>query len=360
MSHPKFAKGDGFQAELNQRVKQYFKDIDGRPRDCPRMYVKTTLVLAWFFSCYALVVFFATAWWNAVPLAMLLGLATAAIGFNIQHDAGHKSFSDQPWVNNLLSWTLDLVGGSSYFWHFKHGVYHHTFTNIDGHDTDIDLGLLGRLSPNQRRFWFHRWQHFYLWLLYGLVVVKWQLWDDFFSLATAKVGCHRVPRPRGWDLVVLAGGKLLFATLAFGIPLSLHDWQLVVTYYVFTMLVTGVVLSVVFQLAHCVEPAVFPLPQAAVRMESAWAVHQVVTTVDFAPRSRFLTWMVGGLNFQVEHHLFPRVSHTHYPALAGIVSRVCGEFGLPYHVYDTFWTALCAHYRWLRSMGRPALVLVTA
>src|SRR5262249_17384163 len=157
----------------------------------------------------------AATWWQAVPLAIVLSLATAAIGFNVQHDAGHKAYSERSWVNSLLARTLDLVGASSYFWHYKHGVYHHTYTNIDGHDNDIDLGFLGRLSPHQRRYWFHRWQHLYLWPLYGLVVIKWQLLDDFVTLAQGKVGSHRVPRPRGKDLAIFLFGKLLFLTLAF-------------------------------------------------------------------------------------------------------------------------------------------------
>jgi linoleoyl-CoA desaturase len=284
-----------------------------------------------------------------------VGLAAAAVGFNIQHDAGHRAYSERGWVNGLMARTLDLVGGSSYFWHFKHGVYHHTFTNIDGHDTDIDLGVLGRLSPHQPRRWFHRWQHLYLWPLYGLVVLKWHLFDDFYSLATGRVACHRVPRPRGWDLACFLFGKLGLLTLAFGLPLWLHPWWVVLPVYGLAMLVTGVVLSVVFQLAHCVEPADFPMPVDEGRMGHAWAEHQVLTTVNFAPRSRALAWLLGGLNFQVEHHLFPRVSHTHYPALARVVRGTCVDFGLPYHVYDTFWQALGAHYRWLRAMGRVAV-----
>jgi linoleoyl-CoA desaturase len=353
MTCPKFPKGNQFYIELQRRLSGYFQESGKQPRDCPRMYWKTGLILAWFFTCYALLLLVDMTWWQALPVVVLLGVATAAIGFNVQHDAGHQAYSEKSWINRLLASTLDLVGGSSYYWHFKHGIYHHTFTNIDGHDSDIDLGFLGRLSPHQRRYWFHRWQHFYIWPFYGLVVIKWQLFDDFFTLITGRIGNYRVPFPGRWDLAIFLVGKLLFITLAFVLPLCFHPWWLVLTCYGLAMLVTGVVLSVVFQLAHCLEPAAFPLPSATNHMEHNWAVHQVETTVNFAPRSRVLTWLLGGLNYQIEHHLFPRVCHTHYPALAGIVRRTCAEFGLAYHVYDTFWEALRAHFRWLRLMGSP-------
>jgi linoleoyl-CoA desaturase len=169
-----------------------------------------------------LLVFAVSVWWQALLLAVLLGLTMAGIGFNVQHDAGHHGYSNHPWVNKLMSLTLDMIGGSSYLWHWKHGVFHHTYVNITGHDTDIDLGALGRLTPYQRRLPFHRWQHLYLWPLYGLMAIKWHLYDDFHDTITGQIRGHRVPRPRGWDLATFLGGKAVFFTLAFGVPLLLH------------------------------------------------------------------------------------------------------------------------------------------
>jgi linoleoyl-CoA desaturase len=117
--------------------------------------------------------------------------------------------------------------------------------------------------------------------------------------------------------------------------------------------VTGFVISVVFQLAHVVEAADFPEAIVAPdRMNWHWANHQVMTTVDFAPRSKVVSWIVGGLNYQVEHHLFPRLCHMHYPKIAPIVARVCHRHGLPYKVNQTFSGALASHYRLLRDLGR--------
>lgn len=353
---PKFPKNSSFQSELQRRVNEFFQRSGKWQRDCPRMYLKTFLILTCFAISYVALVWFCTHWLYSVPLTIMLGLATAAIGFNIQHDAGHGAYSQWGWVNKLMSWTIDMVGGSSYMWHWKHGVFHHTYTNISGHDSDIELGVFGRLSPHQQHYFFHRWQKYYLWLLYGFVVIKWHLVDDFQSLWTGKIGEHAFPRPKRWDLFIFILGKLVFFTLAFFIPLLFHAWWIVLLYYTATVLITGIVLSVVFQLAHCDEQADFPLPVGSTgKMPDAWAVHQVHTTVDFAPRSRILTWLLGGLNYQIEHHLFPRICHTNYPAMSKIVRQTCLEYGIPYHVHATFWSAIKAHYRWLDQLGKTPI-----
>ena len=319
------------------------------------MYVKSVILLGAFALSYCLLVLVAPAWWLGVPLAVLLGLVAAAIGFNIEHDGSHQAYSDHPWVNTLAAMTLELLGGSSYVWRWKHGLVHHTYVNITGHDGDIALWPLGRVSPHQKWLPYHRWQHVYLWGLYGLLPLKWQLIGDFRCLITGRIGAHPVPRPRGWDLLIFVTGKAVFFALAFGIPLWLHPAWTVLACYGIASLVAGVVLSVVFQMAHCVGEADFPLPaEATGRVERAWAVHQVETTVDFARRSRVASWLLGGLNFQVEHHLVPRISHVRYPAIAGLVELTCREFGIRYAEHRSFWSGVTSHFRWLRQMGTPA------
>ncbi len=253
-----------------------------------------------------------------------------------------------------MALTLELIGGSSYLWRWKHVVFHHTYVNITGHDTDVDLGILARLTPHQRRLAFHRWQHLYLWPLYGVLAIKWQLVDDFRKLISGRISTQPFPRPRGWELVILAAGKATFFTVAFGIPLLFHSPGVVFFYYGVAGLVTGSVLSVVFQVAHCVEEAQFPVPRASTgRIDPAWAIHQAETSVDFARRSRMVTWLVGGLNFQIEHHLFPRISHVHYPAVSRLVEETCRDFGIRYAQYESFRAGLASHFRWLRRMGMP-------
>jgi linoleoyl-CoA desaturase len=350
----KFNNNSGFHTELKRRVEEYFQRTGARQRDCPEMYVKTGILLAGFAVTYLLLVFAAQTWWQALPLAIVLGLCLAAIGFNIPHDGGHHAYSNRAWVNRIMATVLDVFGASSYIWNQKHAVFHHTYVNITGHDSDIDLGVLGRLTPHQPRFAFHRFQHLYLWPLYGLLAIKWQLFDDFKDVITGRIGEHRFPRPKGRDLAIFIGGKATFFVLAFGIPLMVHSVLTVALFFVIASAVLGIVMSVVFQLAHCVEHAEFPLPSEDTgRMENAWAIHQVETTVNFARHSRIVAWYVGGLNFQIEHHLLPRVCHVNFPALSHLVQQVCREYGVKYAEHPTVRAGIASHFRWLRQMGMP-------
>ena len=350
----KFGASSGFHEELRRRVDEHFQRTRRRQRDCWPMYLKTAIFLGAFAAAYVLLVFVAQTWWLAAPLTVLLGLVAAGIGFNVQHDGGHHAYSDRSWINQLMALTLDLLGGSSYIWARKHNSIHHTYANITGHDDDINIGFFGRLSPHQPRWAFHRYQHLYLWALYGLLPIKWQIWDDFRDVATGKIGTHRFARPKGWDLVTFVIGKTVFFALALALPILYHPVWVVLLCYAAASWVQGVTLSVVFQLAHCVEEAAFPMPsQDNGRIGAAWALHQVETTVDFARGSRLLSWLIGGLNFQIEHHLFPRICHVHYPALSRVVEQTCRDFGVRYAEHRTLGAALASHFRWLRRMGRP-------
>jgi linoleoyl-CoA desaturase len=353
----KFTGSDRFIRELRRQVDAYFERTGRSRRDCPQMYFKTATILAWFFGSYFLLLFAASSWWTVLPLTVVLGLAIAAIGFNIQHDGAHRAYSNHQWVNRIMALTLDMMGGSSYLWDWKHNSIHHTYPNIEGHDDDINLGFLGRLSPQQRRLKIHRFQGVYLWLLYGFMAIKWHLIDDFYQVSIGRIGTHKIPRPKGKDLVVFIAGKVVFFLLAFGIPMMLHRWYEVLFVYVTAAFVSGVVLSVVFQLAHCVGEADFPVPVPVAgggeRMQTDWAVHQVQTTVDFARGNPIICWFVGGLNFQIEHHLFHKICHVHYPALSKVVEEVCQEFGIRYAAHRTLFSAVASHFRWLVEMGRP-------
>jgi linoleoyl-CoA desaturase len=316
------------------------------------MYGKTAILLLSFAALYGLLVFFAQTVWQAVPLAILLGLVSAGIGFNIQHDGGHQAYSNFPWVNKLMAMSLDLIGGSSYNWHWKHGMFHHIYANITGHDVDLDIGIFGRLTPYQRRLPFHQWQHYYLWPLYGLIAIRWHFYDDFQAVWSGRISEQPYPRPKGWDLIRLLMGKTVFLILAFAIPMLYHPVWVVLAFYGLTALVLGLVLSVVFQLAHAVEAAEFPMPREGTgRIDNAWAIHQVETTVNFARHNAALSWFLGGLNFQVEHHLFPQICHVNYPAIAHVVEQTCREFGIEYRDHTSFGAGIKSHFRWLRKMG---------
>jgi linoleoyl-CoA desaturase len=280
-------------------------------------------------------------------------LGFCLVGFSIQHDGNHQGYSKRGWVNRMAGATLDMIGASSYVWHWKHGILHHTYANINGHDGDINAGILARLSPHQHRCWIHRWQHVYLWPLYAFTSPRWHLWGDFKDVITGKIDGHPFPRPKGWDLVQFLGGKAFSIAVLLAIPMMFHPWWVVVLFYFLVTGVIGLVLTTVFQLAHCVEEAEFPAPvNEALLMEDAWAVHQVQTTVDFSRDSRIVTWLLGGLNYQIVHHLFPRICHVHYPALSRIVEQTCKEFGIRYSTHRSFWAGIQSHYRWLWRLGQ--------
>lgn len=350
-----FTGNNNFHRELRHRVDTWFAETGRRKRDNRAMYVKSAVILTVFFASYTLLVFAAQAWWQAVPLAVLLGLATAGIGFNIEHDGGHNAYSSRRWVNRLSALTLDMIGGSSYLWRWKHAIFHHTYVNIKGYDADIELGVLARVSPHNPRFVHQRFQQWYAWPLYGVMAMKWHFYDDFRDLITGRMGEQRYPRPRGWNLFTLVTGKLVFFSLAFGIPLLVHSFAAVAAYYALTAAVAGLMLSVVFQLAHCVEAADFVRPEeGSGEIENAWAIHQAQSSVNFARHSRVAAWYFGGLNFQIEHHLLPGICHVNYPALAPLVQQVCAEHGVRYAQYPSFAAGLAAHYRWLKQLGMPA------
>ena len=357
----KFSGDNAFHRELRRRVEAEFERTGTRQRDSAQMYLKTIIILAMFALSYIALVWFAGNWWEALGLALVLGTATALIGFNIMHDGGHQAYSRHPWINRLTALALDMVGGSSYIWQWKHGRFHHTWVNVSGHDSDIDLGVLGRLAPSQPRRPWHRWQHIYLWPLYGVTAIRWHLYGDFRDLISGTIGERPFKRPRGLDLTRLVLGKLVFFTLAFGLPLMFHPIGTVLLFYALVAAVAGVLLALVFQMAHVVENAEFPQPDASGRhLDAPWAIHQMQTTVDFSRDSRVLSWLIGGLNFQIEHHLFPRISHVHYPLVARVVEATCREHGMPYLTHRSFAGGIASHYRWLRQLGKPVLTTATA
>lgn len=350
----KFGKDLTFQKELQQRVKEYFDSKGITSRGSPMMYLKSAVVLSIFTLSYVLLVFYARNWWQGLFFSVFLGFATAGIGFNIQHDGGHNAYSKHGWVNKMAALTLDLIGGSSYIWRWKHTIIHHRYVNITGYDTDIEIGSFARLSPYQKLRSIHRWQHIYLWPLYGLAAVKWHVLDDFKTVLTGNLSIHQIPRPKGLDLLTFIAGKMAFFSIAFFIPLMYHSLLPVVLFYGITAIVLGMVLSLIFQIPHCVEGADFPMPNRTTgRMDDSSAVHFTRVTLDFSSGNKALTWVLGGLNNHLEHHLFPVVCHIHYPALKKIVEQTCKDFGIAYKELRTFSEGIASHFRWLREMGRP-------
>ncbi|HBP22683.1 MAG TPA: acyl-CoA desaturase [Planctomycetes bacterium] len=315
------------------------------------MLAKTALIFAWALASYALLLGWAATWAVAAPLSVSLGLALAAIGFSVMHDGGHRSYSRNSKTNRWAALALDFLGGSSYVWRFKHNVLHHSYPNVEGADDDIEFLPFLRLSPGQPRYWFHRFQFLYWPFLLLFLAPKWIFLDDFVAVARGEVGGHPLPRLGSKDWVTLFLGKLCFALWAIALPLLFLE---PLPYLIGSAIVFGVqgfTLGLVFQLAHAVEGASFFPPAASDTLP--WAEHQLATTVDFARKNPLLSWFVGGLNFQIEHHLFPQISHRHYPALAEVVREVCERHQIRVLEQPTLGGALAAHVRHLYQLGCP-------
>ncbi len=341
----KFNENKTFESELHQRVNRYF-EAGGKSRTAtPGVYIKGLFIGIVYVTVYLFLVLKADQLWEGIAGSVLLGFALVGIGTNIQHDGSHGAFSKRRWINRGMAMTVDFIGASSYFWRWKHNRIHHPFTNVFQFDTDINFGILARMAPAARRYWFHRWQHWYIWAFYVLMVMKWQFFDDFYSFFRGRLGNHRIPRPAGPDLLVFLLGKILFFTYAFVIPLLFHPIGHVVPFYLISTGIAGLTLSMIFVLPHCCEDAVFPLPiNNSDTMETPRAIHQVRVTVDFDRWNQVTTSFAGGLNYHREHHPFPGVCHVHYRKIAGIIDRLCDETGVAHKEHRTYFDGLASHY----------------
>lgn len=348
-----YAASTAFRRDLEARVAAHFEASGQTRRGAPRLFVKSGVLLLWLAASYIALVWGAKTWWQALPLSLSLALAMAGVGFNIQHDGNHGAYAQRDWVNKAAALSLNLLGGDAYFWHFKHNIAHHSYPNVSGYDDDIFMGPLARLSPHDRHYWFHRFQHLYIWVFYALLAINWQLVSDYHQMIRPGIGKTPVSRPRGWDRIWFWVGKLAFVTLAFVVPLQRHSAASVIGFYLLTSGSLGLVLAIVFQLAHCVEEARFNFPAAGSRrIEREFMAQQIETAVDFARDNRLLTWYLGGLNFQIEHHLFPKTAHIHYPEISPLVEAICREHGIAHLSHPTMGRALRSHVRWLKRMGR--------
>jgi linoleoyl-CoA desaturase len=283
-------------------------------------------------------------------------LGTSLIAFTVMHDANHGAYFRKRRLNHLVGWTADaLLGLSSYAWRVKHNVAHHTYTNVDGYDADITQVPFARLMPGQAPRPWYRLQHYYIWGLYCVMALRWQTVGDIAALRRGSIGTSTLRMPRRWDLAGLIAGKLIFISWAIILPMLVYPWWAVISAYLAYSMVVSLIMALTFQLAHCVEEADFATAEELASNRRLWAVHEVETTVDFCQSNSVLSWVVGGLNYQIEHHLFPQVPHTHYPHIAKIVKRNAEQHGVRYVTQHSLRAAIRSHFRHLRTMGRNGL-----
>jgi linoleoyl-CoA desaturase len=355
-----------FFQSLKADVESYFVKNNIKKTGNWKLYSKTLVLFPAAALTYVALLVFPMTPLLGIGLSAFLGFTLASIGFNVMHDACHGSYSTNSKVNNLLGLSLNALGGNAFIWKQKHNVIHHTYTNVDGMDEDIAKSPLMRQCSTQAWTPMHRIQHIYVVLVYAISSFAWVFIMDFTKYLTRKIYKTPLQTMSKGDHFVFWASKVLYALFYIAIPVLAVGWQAWAIGFAAMHVVLGFTLAIVFQLAHVVEETTFEVVgEETVIIENEWAIHQINTTANFAPDNKIISWFVGGLNYQVEHHLFPRISHVHYPALSKIVAAKCQEFGVQYNSMPTMQAAVRSHFRFMRQLGRkpiakPATLAVSA
>jgi linoleoyl-CoA desaturase len=343
-----------FVAELRKNVNNYFNEHGISPKGNSLMIIKAILMLIIYISPFVLLIVLPYNMTLSFALIILMGIGEAGIGMSVMHDASHGAFSNKNWVNTLFSSTIFLLGSSTFNWKVQHTILHHTFTNVYRYDQDIETKAMLRLCQHAPLRRFHRFQFIYAYLFYGLMTLS-KLITEFSQLATFnKEGITREQGHQSTkELFKLIAIKITYFSLIIGLPLFFTDyswWELLLGFCIMHI-TAGMIMSTIFQMAHVVEGAQQPLPDKNGLIHNEWLVHQLNTTSDFARNNRFLNWYAGGLNFQIEHHLFPYICHIHYQKIAPIVEETAYKFGFVYNLKPTLFDAFVSHAKRLKELG---------
>lgn len=341
---------------LKERVDQYFIDNNISQHANASMVFKTIFMLCLYFVPYALIITDSLNLLGMWICSLIMGLGLAGIGMSVMHDANHGAYSANPLVNRIVGLTLTLVGGDDKNWKTQHNILHHTYTNIHEHDKDIDNKVIMRFSPAGKYHSIQRFQVIYVFVFYSIMTFYWCTVKDFLQhFQFIKEGHNRESkRDQIKTLIRLILWKLFYIGYTIVLPILLLDLSFIQVLIGFISLhaVAGLLLSITFQLAHVVEGTTFPVPDEKGNIENEWAIHQLETTADFAKNNPLITFFVGGLNYQAIHHLFPRICHVHYPAIAPIVEQTAKEFGVPYIYNESMGKAFVSHIRILSKLGK--------
>lgn len=343
-----------FFKTLKGRVDRYFSETKLDPAGNGKLYLKGAIQMFTAAALYTVLVFFTPAPLISIPLCMLLGLNLGVIGFNVMHEGGHQSFSKHLWVNKASAYSLNLLGGITYFWKIKHNINHHTFTNVEGMDSDIDVKPFMRMHEEQPRYWYHRFQHIYWIVLYGISYLAWIFYEDFEKYFTGKHSANAMPKKLEIkEHLIFWFTKIMYMAVYIVVPVIMVGWLPALIGFLIITFVTGLSISIVFQLAHVVEGTQFHTAHHQdANSKQEWAIHQVNSTANFGTASKSLHWLLGGLNFQIEHHLFPRISHVHYPQVSRFVKEACRESNIAYIEYTSMFKAITSHLMYLKGLGR--------
>jgi len=357
---PTFSKTDTvkFFRTLNSRVNAYFKDNNIKKTGNWKIYLKTVILFSIFLTPYFLILSLSLPFWAHLLLSIVMGVGMAGIGMNVMHDGNHGAYSTNKWVNKFMGGTIYILAGNVYNWQVQHNVLHHTYTNIHGHDEDLDAGRIIRFTKNAEWRRFHKFQHYYSIFLYGLMTFNWAITTDFKQMRRylKRKLSYGAPKSPAFQWTTLVITKIIYFSIWIVLPIIVGVvwWQVLLGFFVMHY-TAGLILSVVFQLAHVVEETANPEVNDQGEIENTWAIHQLYTTANFAPKNKIVNWFTGGLNHQIEHHIFPNISHVHYSKIGEIVKQTARECNLPYHEFSTLRGAVAAHFKHLKALGQPPM-----
>lgn len=355
---PTFSRLDQnqFFRTLNKRVNDYFKENNLKKTGNWKLHLKTIIMFSLLFVPFVVLFFVPVPVWIYLLASVVIGIGMAGVGMNVMHDGNHGSYSTKTWLNKIMGGSIYILAGNVYNWQVQHNVLHHTYTNIPGHDEDLDAGRVIRFTKEAKWYSFHKFQHYYSIFLYGLLTINWCLTTDFKQMGAylkRKLSYGNTPNPKTlWTGLVIS--KIVYFGFWIVLPLifGTASWWVILLGFFIMHYTAGLILSVVFQLAHIIDDTINPLPNENGEMENTWAIHQLFTTVNFAPKNWIVNYYTGGLNHQIEHHIFPNISHIHYDKIAEIVKQTAKECSLPYFEYKTMRSAVVAHFKHLKELGQ--------
>jgi linoleoyl-CoA desaturase len=349
-----------FQKTLRKRVNNYFKSNNISKHANGKMITKTVVISALYFVPF--IILLSGAVTHVVPyflLWLVMGFGAAGIGFSVMHDANHGAYSSNKYVNTFFGHFMNIVGANSQIWKLQHNVLHHTYTNINEADHDLDVPAFLRFSPHQKLRKVHKYQHIYAWPLYGFLIILKVFVSDFQqAFHFRKVRLLKTRKEFFALLASVSLWKAIYFSVFLVLPMIIapFSWWVTLIGFLIMLYVIGFMMAIIFQAAHVMPETAFPEAPENGKITQNWTVHQLITTTNFAPNNKLLSWYVGGLNFQVEHHLFPNICHVHYKALSKIVRETAEEFDLPYNSIGKFREAVAEHAKMLYMLGNGQMV----
>jgi len=350
---------DLFAKELRVRIAQYFKENELSKYGNKEMYLKTIIATISWIGVYAWIMSNTLTPIGLILVFTLLGYINIFMAFNIGHDACHNAYSSKMWVNKLMSYSMNFIGANSYLFRQMHNA-HHMYVNIHGTDVTLETHGLFRFTPDEPYKPIHRFQHFYTPILYSLVAVHWAFIKDFkWFFGESHIGNNKNVQHPFNEYVALLVSKTIYFTLHLILPFIFleYEWWIIALGYLSTHILPGLTFALIFQVTHVYEGTHYPMPDQQGNIENNYAVHVLETTADFCRQNRLATWLMGGINIHVIHHIMPGICHVHYPALTRILIEVAQKHGIEYQENKTFWQAFVKHMRMLKLLSKPEAVV---